>query len=199
MRLFAAIRPPEEVLDHLDSALDAVRDRAGRTLRFTDIEQQHLTLAFHPDVPDGALQDILDEMTQLAADHEPLDLHLAGAGEFSGRTLWIGAGGDVHRLERLLAEPWLGQSPRERRRAHLTVARVSARAPQGKRAPRQKGVPREAAPSAVLLAEAVHALSVYRGPAWTAREIELVASRLGEGRSGGPLHEVVGIVPIGGW
>ncbi|MCL6423626.1 2'-5' RNA ligase family protein [Brachybacterium sp. JHP9] len=199
MRLFAAIRPPQDILEHLDSALEDVRARAGRALRFTDMEQQHLTLAFHPDIPDGALEDALDEMAQLAAGFDPLTLHLAGAGEFSGRTLWIGAGGDAAGMERLLAQPWLGESPRERRRAHLTVARVSARAPQARRAPRQKGQPRESAPAHILLQEAVHALSVYRGPEWTAREVELVASRLGEGRSGGPLHEIVGMVPLGTW
>ena len=48
------------------------------------------------------------------------------------------------------------------------------------------------------VAEAVHALAVYRGPEWTADEVEVVASRLGEGRSGGPLHEVLATVPLRG-
>ena len=50
----------------------------------------------------------------------------------------------------------------------------------------------------MLLAEAVRALAVYRGPEWTADEVEVVASRLGEGRSGGPLHEVLATVPLRG-
>ena len=48
MRLFLAIRPPRAALDHLEPALDGVRDRAGRALCWTEPEQRHLTLAFHP-------------------------------------------------------------------------------------------------------------------------------------------------------
>lgn len=67
----------------------------------------------------------------------PPSLHLAGAGQFAHRTLWMGVG------------------------------------------------------------EAVRALSVYRGPDWTAEAVEVVASHLGEGRSGGPAHEVLARVPLG--
>ena len=47
-----------------------------------------------------------------------------------------------------------------------------------------------------ILHEVVHALSVYSGPSWSATEIELVSSRLGEGRSGGALHETVATIPF---
>ena len=196
MRLFLAIRPPRAVLDHLEPALDGVRDRAGRALRWTDPEQRHLTLAFHPEVPAGAVDDVVADAGRIAAGHAPLDLHLAGAGEFSHRTLWVGVGGQVRQLGALLAEPWLADDDRDRRRAHLTVARVSGAAPRPRG--RRRGEPRPPAPATVLLAEAVHALTVYRGPQWTADEVEVVASRLGEGRSGGPLHEVLATVPLRG-
>lgn len=197
MRLFLAIRPPRAVLDHLEPALDGVRDRAGRALCWTEPEQRHLTLAFHPEVPAGAVDDVVTEAGRIAVGHAPLDLHLAGAGEFSHRTLWMGVGGQVRELGALLAEPWLADDDgRDRRRAHLTVARVSAAAPRPRC--RRRGEPRPSAPSTVLLAEAVHALAVYRGPQWTADEVEVVASRLGEGRSGGPLHEVLATVPLRG-
>ena len=106
-------------------------------------------------------------------------------------------GGQVRELGALLAEPWLADDDgRDRRRAHLTVAPVSGAAlrPRGRR----RGEPRPPAPATVLLAEAVRALAVYRGPEWTADEVEVVASRLGEGRSGGPLHEVLATVPLRG-
>lgn len=196
MRLFLAIRPPRAVLDHLEPALDGVRDRAGRALRWTEPEQRHLTLAFHAEVPAGAVADVLTDAGRIAAGHAPLDLHLAGAGEFSHRTLWVGVGGQVRQLGALLAEPWLADDDRDRRRAHLTVARVSGAAPRPRG--RRRGEPRPPAPATVLLAEAVHALTVYRGPQWTADEVEVVASRLGEGRSGGPLHEVLATVPLRG-
>ncbi len=196
MRLFLAIRPPRAVLDHLEPALDGVRDRAGRALRWTEPEQRHLTLAFHPEVPAGAVDDVVADAGRIAAGHAPLDLHLAGAGEFSHRTLWVGVGGQVRELGALLAEPWLADDDRDRRRAHLTVARVAGAAPRPRG--RRRGEPRPPAPATVLLAEAVYALTVYRGPQWTADEVEVVASRLGEGRSGGPLHEVLATVPLRG-
>ena len=87
MRLFLAIRPPRAVLDHLEPALDGVRDRAGRALRWTEPEQRHLTLAFHPEVPAGAVDDVVAVAGRIAAGHGPLDLHLAGAGEFSHLSL----------------------------------------------------------------------------------------------------------------
>ncbi|WP_241246565.1 hypothetical protein [Micrococcus sp. KRD070] len=103
----------------------------------------------------------------------------------------------VRELGALLAEPWLADDDgRDRRRAHLTVARASGAAPRPRG--RRRGEPRPPAPATVLLAEAVHALAVYRGPEWTADEVEVVASRLGEGRSGGPLHEVLATVPLRG-
>lgn len=195
MRLFCSLRPSAAAVDHLDAALAPLRDHAGLTLRWGDPSQWHLTLAFSPAVPDGALGDVVAAVTEAARATEPLELALAGAGEFGGRTLWIGVGGQTGPLERLMAEPMLGEPVRERHRAHLTVARVSARAPQVRR---RRGTRRErsADPVAALLGQTVHALSIYRGPTWRAEEIEVVASHLGQGRSGGPRHEVLARVPL---
>ncbi|MEV0572744.1 2'-5' RNA ligase family protein [Micrococcus luteus] len=67
MRLFLAIRPPRAVLDHLEPALAGVRDRAGRAPRWTEPEQRHLTLAFHPEVPAGAVDDVVADAGRRAA------------------------------------------------------------------------------------------------------------------------------------
>lgn len=206
MRMFVAVRPPQAVVEHLDRALDPVRAAAGRSLRFSDPEQWHLTLAFHPDVPWGAFDDVLEDATALAGEHAPMDLHLSGAGAFSGRTLWIGVGGDTCALRDVLTEPWLPEPERDRRRAHLTVARISQRAPErGGRRNRsrrhgdgRRGASPLEADGPDIVAQAVRALSVYRGPSWHVDEVELVTSRLGEGRSGGPLHEVLATIPLGG-
>lgn len=197
MRVFVSIRPSADARLHLQNALDEVRQTAGQLLRWGDADQWHLTLAFQADLPEGAVPDALDGLTAIASGHAPLTLHLSGAGSFSGRTLWIGVGGEVGRLESLMREELLGEPDRERRRAHLTVARVSARAPRPRRRRTRWSVP-EPDPTQILLADAVRALSVYRGPAWEATELELVASHLGQGRFGGPLHEVLGVVPLGG-
>ncbi|WP_295629350.1 RNA 2',3'-cyclic phosphodiesterase [uncultured Corynebacterium sp.] len=254
MRLFASIRPPEEVREHLVTALRPVRDDVGPSLRWTDPDQWHLTTAFYGERPDGAVDELAAHLASAAAGTGAMDLHLRGAGSFSGRTLWIGVGGDVADLRGLMADcehdPLLagaggnyadtddgdfdrGDGGRgsadsmagtrsERRRAHLTVARSRAREQGGRGSSRRgnrrgdrgargargerfdrgdrgaRDVTRPARhDGADLLRDVVHALSVYRGPAWTATEIELVRSRLGEGRSGGALHETVATIPLG--
>lgn len=196
MRAFVALRPSPAALEHLDAALEDVRAAAGLSLRWGDPEQWHLTLAFRADLPAGALEDAAGRLEALAAAHPPFPLHLSGAGVFSARTLWIGVGGATEALAALMGEPLLEGELRERRRAHLTVARVSARAPRAPRR-RRRGEAPPPDPTQLLLADAVRALSVYRGPAWEARELELVRSELGQGRSGGPRHEVLAAEPLG--
>jgi RNA 2',3'-cyclic 3'-phosphodiesterase len=48
------------------------------------------------------------------------------------------------------------------------------------------------------LAAAAHALAVYQGPSWTVDEVELVASDLGAGPQGSPVHTPVARFPLGG-
>lgn len=195
MRVFVALRPSSAALEHLDSALEEMRARAGRALRWVDPAQRHLTLAFRADLPGGALEDTVDELARTAARHRPMPLQLSGAGVFSARALWIGVGGATEALGALLGEELLEAEGRERRRAHLTVARVSARSPRPRR--RRRGEEPPPDPTQLLLAEAVRALSVYRGPTWEATELELLESRLGQGRSGGPHHAVLATIPLG--
>ena len=46
------------------------------------------------------------------------------------------------------------------------------------------------------LAQWAHAFAVYRGPAWEVDAVHVVASELGGGRSGGPLHRDVAALPL---
>lgn len=232
MRLFASIRPSEEAREHLVAALRPIRDGNGPLLRWTDPDQWHLTLAFYGERPDGSVDDLAAHIGVAAGGVRPLDVHLRGAGSFSGRTLWIGVGGDTAELRHLMAGCTDEEDARDRRRAHLTVARSRATERGGRGGDRRSGGRRPAGvggaggrrgqgrrgdhgrgnhsrggrdgsrpaghPESFLLDDLVRALSVYEGPSWRATEIELVQSRLGEGRSGGPLHEVVATVPLTG-
>jgi 2'-5' RNA ligase len=195
MRLFAALVPPADAILHLRLALGSwtAGDGGRPLLRWTDPERWHITLAFYGDVPEGALPELESALAEGVAPVEPPDLRLRGAGSYSGRTLWVGVAGeepgDTDGLGRLLgvaatAGERLGAVPdrRERRRAHLTLARA-------------RPGPRETASS--VLTAAVRALSVYEGPLWRAESIALVSSRLGAGRGGGPLHETVAEFPLG--
>ncbi|WP_163542467.1 2'-5' RNA ligase family protein [Occultella kanbiaonis] len=215
MRLFAAIRPPAPVLAHLGAASTALRLGAGAPLRWVPADQQHVTVAFFGELPDGAASELQDPLARLVAGFAPLELRLRGAGEFAGRSLWVGVAdggtvdggaagggaagggiagggagagaharaGDLARLLALMAaaDELPDARVRERRRAHLNVARRSRRAAD------------------VDLGALARVLSVYSGPAWVADSVELVSSRLGAGAGGGPLHEVIDTYPLRGY
>ncbi|WP_129338762.1 RNA 2',3'-cyclic phosphodiesterase [Cellulomonas endophytica] len=208
MRLFVAVRPPERVLDHLDLALAAVRGGpagAASALRWTARENWHLTCAFYGDVPDGLVPALEAGLDAAAAGRSPWTMRLRGAGVFAHRTLWVGASGDLDaHLDLVEAVVDLGEAVgtredrRERHRPHLTVGRVRPGAGPPRRRPsrptaggpdgRGRRDPRGEGGRGDVAAEAVRALAVYEGPAWTVEEVLLVQSRPGEGRGGGPLY-----------
>ncbi|MBL0886792.1 RNA 2',3'-cyclic phosphodiesterase [Myceligenerans indicum] len=139
MRLFTAVLPPEDVLDHLDLAVHGVTS-TGASPRWVPRENRHITLSFYADVPEGAVEDLSAELAVVAGKHGPFDLRLRGAGSFGSRVLWIGVDHEVGRL-RDLAGDCLVASPREvpedvkPHRPHLTIARARAgqvRAPRGR-------------------------------------------------------------------
>lgn len=263
MRLFTAIRPDRPALAHLDAALTSVglapREGGGPpALRLVPPENRHVTLAFHGEVPDGALDDLVGALADLlppalesaweeaataesagagSPAGEPVaalpTAALSGAGVFAGRTLWVGVhdGGLLAALAgaSVQAAQAVGvpvDADRPRFRAHLTVARVSARAAQGDRrgdrrhrdltrrdgrgragGPGRRGARRPAGVdishfAADLAAPldpahaAAHALAVYRGPSFPVTEALVVASEPGRGDGGGPLHETVGRVAL---
>lgn len=215
MRLFAAVWPPDDVLDHLDLALATVRGRSGPddAVRWSARDAWHLTSAFYGSLPDAVVDVLGADLAAHAATLAPFDLRLAGAGVFAHRTLWVGAGGDVAAATALAAAARaVGDAhgappdPRVRHRPHLTVGRVRP----GGRPPRRRGVPPggrgpgrgaarvDARTEGLGPAETfVQALAVYQGPVWTVEEVTLVESRPGEGRGGGPLYTPLGRYPLG--
>lgn len=180
MRLFASISPSEEAREHLVSALRPIRQDLGPDLRWTDPEQWHLTLAFYGEQAAGAVDDLMGHLQMAAAGTSAMTLALKGAGSFNRKNLWMGVGGDTVVLKRLMADCLLDPLERHRQRAHLTVARNQVRN-------------RDWDP---FLGDIVRALSVYEGPDFRADRIDLIHSTLGAGRSGGPLYEVVGSIPL---
>ncbi len=222
MRLFAAVRPPDDALGHLEGALASVRGgpaarpRAGRAgLRWTPPEDRHVTLAFYGEVPQGYVDDLAAALDAVARAAEPFEAALAGAGLFDRRTLWVGCAGggwtDLMRAAGVAGGEVVGRAADGRNRPHLTVARFRPGAGRGdgRRAGRGRSraigggggrgdrpAVREGAPGPDAAALA-HALALYRGPAWTVREVELVASQLGAGPGGSPIHDVVHRSPLG--
>ncbi|WP_456847236.1 RNA 2',3'-cyclic phosphodiesterase [Cellulomonas sp. P5_C6] len=201
MRLFAAVWPPENVLDHLDLALASVRGAPSglsSAVRWSARETWHLTAAFYGDLPDGAVPGLTSDLADVAAAVEPYELGLHGAGVFSHRTLWVGVTGDLESqraVSRGCVEAGGVDDHRVRERPHLTVGRVrpgsgpprrrSSRPDRPGQRPDMQGPDDED-----VAAGLVRALAVYDGPRWQVDEIVLVSSRPGAGRGGGPLYEV---------
>jgi len=189
MRLFAAVTPPDNVLEHLETALASVRGGQGSGPRWTLPEARHITLAFYGEVPEGYLDDVVGALDDVAAAHPSFAAALRGAGLFDGRTLWVGCSGDgwgqLMSAASRIGTDLLGRAEDRRSRPHLTVARVAGR---GRAA---RGPARGADPDAVDPAGVAHALALYTGPTWTVDEVALMSSRLGAGRGGSPRYDVV--------
>jgi 2'-5' RNA ligase len=213
MRLFVAVVPPPEVLEHLELALRTVRGDDGRrgALRWSEPGDRHLTLAFYGEVPDGFREELTQELDATAAATATFELALRGAGVFDGRTVWVGCSGATDVLGRLMAAAGrigadlLGRPADSRSRAHLTVARVRGRTRGRTRAePRGAGRGGGSAPDADGGAASMpaptslaHALAVYTGPGWTVQDVVLMASDLAAGRGGAPRYDVVHRSPLG--
>jgi 2'-5' RNA ligase len=166
MRLFAAVLPPREALRELDSVVHELEGLLGaRGLRWTGRPGWHFTLAFYGEVDEDVVPELSERLGRAARRTEPFPLALGGGGHFGGRTLWVGASGDLGTL-RLLADRTesaarkAGVEMGEHRRyhPHLTLAR-SNRGPADFR-------------------PYVTALDAFAGREWTVAELTLVRSRL---------------------
>jgi 2'-5' RNA ligase len=167
VRLFAAVVPPAEAIDHLDRVAAAARV-ASPELRWIPAERWHLTLAFYGEVAEGEVGRIERRGLRATRGSAALDLRFAGAGRFGDRVLWVGVQGDRERLRALAGGLATDGRPY---RPHLTLARARPGAD-----PRQ----------------AVTMLASYGGPGWRAVEVVLFRSHLGPK----PIHEPLARWPL---
>lgn len=187
MRMFAALVPPPEAVEDLDAFL-AVR-REAAPFRWTPAEHLHLTLAFLAEVPDRRLDELVERLGRAAARRTSFPAVVGGGGAFPNaaraRVLYAGlalADSGRTELDRLATGCRAAASRAgiavdgQRFRAHLTVARC--------RRPTE-------------VTSWVRLLDGYRGPAWQADRITLVASHLGQGPRRRPRYEEVGSFPLG--
>lgn len=186
MRMFVALVPPSQALEDLAEFL-APRQEAEPGFRWTVAEQWHITLAFMAEVADRHVDDLCARLERAAARRTCFDLRVSGGGAFPNpgraKVLYAGldAGADAVELNRLAtgaraaANKAGADADGGRFHPHLTLARL--------------GRPHEAT-------RWVRVLDAYRGPAWTADEITLIESHLGEGPRRRPRYEAVATFPL---
>lgn len=181
MRLFVAIVPPVEVVEHLAEFAEPRRSYPDEDLRWAAEENWHITLAFLGDVPEYKTDDLAEGLERVAERQKPIDLKLAGSGAFPGvadaRVLWAGVRDEAGALPHL-ASVTRGAAnkagvPVDGRKftPHLTLARL--------------GRPLD-------VVRWVRIFDQYEGPRWTADRMELISSRLGQGPSHGAAYDTVG-------
>lgn len=187
MRMFVALVPPEDAVEHLDEFL-AVR-REAAPFRWTLAEQLHVTLAFLAQVPDRRLDDLVERLERAARRRTPVATRFAGGGAFPdpsrARVLWGGLGLDDEartEVSRMATGARAAASKAgidvggQRFRPHVTLARL--------------GRPEE-------VSSWVRLLDGYEGPGWRTTEWALIASHLGEGPRRRPRHERVETFQVG--
>jgi 2'-5' RNA ligase len=188
LRLFAAVIPPVEALDHLDDFLEPRRG-ADPDLRWSRPTHWHLTLAFAATVPEYLLEEVAERLASAAERRHLGPLAVSGGGAFPdpdrARVLWAGLAHDVPSERDELAALARGartafatagaEVDGQRFRAHLTLARLG----------RPANVTRW-----------VRVLDAYAGPTWTPDAVSLVASHLGEGPRRAPRYEILATCPL---
>lgn len=198
-RLFVAVIPPLEVIEHLAEFTEprvahnnaARRQRSAGApdelpLRWTGSDQWHLTLAFMPSVAEHRLDDLSERLTTAAAKRRRFSLTLQGAGAFgdplAAKGLYLGVAGETEELHKLSAGARNAavvsgvEVDGATLHPHLTLARLNRRTDLG---------------------HWLQVFDTYRGPTWTVNEIELIESTLGQGANGRPRHQSVETFGLG--
>lgn len=188
MRLFAAVLPPEGVVDELAAEVAELKKLPGAgALRWTGQPGWHFTLAFYGEVAEDVEPELSARLERVARRARPFELALRGGGQFGhGRALWAGAEGDLpalrllaYRAEAAARKAGVDMGESRRYKAHLTVARS------------REGVD---------VRPYVAALGEFTSRTWTVRELVLVRSNLPRSGVPGeqPRYEAVGRWAFGG-
>lgn len=150
-RLFVAVELPGAIRAAIDTMIDPLRSLEG--FRWTPIENLHITLAFLGWVEAPTVDAFGERLADTAADVEPFEARLAGAGRFpergKARVLWVGFEDPTESLAALADTVRASLhdlfDPEDRPfRPHVTVAR--ARRPVSVRLPTVPDAPAPAFP-----------------------------------------------------
>lgn len=184
MRVFAAIIPPEHIVEDLDDFLSPRRDDpAASQLGWSRPESWHLTLAFMGAAPAEAVERFVERLAEGTLDIEVPAVQVRGGGAFPvverARVLYAGVADPSGSLERV--------SERVR-----SAAAVTGCAPDGRAFQPHLTLARTRRP--IEATKWVRVLDTYVGPPWQPEEVAVVESHLGHGRA---RHVVLDRVPLG--
>jgi RNA 2',3'-cyclic 3'-phosphodiesterase len=184
-RLFVAVVPPLEVLEHLQEFTEPRQDRSD-PLHWSDPARWHLTVAFMPAAPDPRYDDLVERLEEQTARRSLFELAIGGAGTFpnpaEAKVLWAGVTGDLESLTRLST-------------GVRTAANTSGVAAEGGQFHPHLTLARTHRPLDVT--RWLRVFDGYRGPSWSVTEVQLIQSHLGRSK-GHAAHEVREIFELGG-
>jgi len=188
MRLFAALVPPPDAVEHLDDFLAPRREAAD--FRWAVPDQLHATLAFMADAEEWRVEEYAERLAESLHRVPVVPVRLAGPVAFpnaaTARVLAVGlvpeveGGADV--LQRLAGRARSAavksgiEVEGQRFRPHLTIARMKR--------------PGD-------ISNWVRLLETYEGPLWAAATVHLIASHLGEGPRKRPRYETLAELAVG--
>jgi 2'-5' RNA ligase len=188
--LFVAIPVPEPVRREIEQEQAALKSLVpSRLARWSKPEQLHLTLRFLGNVVVSRIPELSAALKAVCGPLSPLQLRATGLGFFPEarvpRVLWVGVNGNGDQLSPLWAavqaatREFTAEEPEKHFSGHITLARLSR-------------LNRHEAES---LAKTVRARHQKAFGEWTAREVELVHSRLSPE---GARHELVAAIDLMG-
>lgn len=188
MRLFAALVPPQGVLDDLTAVVRSVRG-APDELQQLPADLLHVPLANFGNVGLGDALDLREAMLQEMAYWSPLELRFRGGGALEDDgddSVWARLDGDVEHLSAIGAVV-----PRVVQRLGFLVDRRFFR-------PRVRVGRITASTTAKYLERLVERLEGYAGPAWTAYDVALLRARESGPQQTDTAFEVMHLLPLAG-
>jgi 2'-5' RNA ligase len=135
IRSFISIPCPKAVADLLKFELTRIKNRIPpQIIRWTPVEQWHLTLVFFGDVFASELEKIQSALTEACKGQKSFELKLGDFGAFPDwkkpKVLWIGLNGEIPKLLQLqtniasAVHNWIQKPEGRPFQAHLTVGRI---------------------------------------------------------------------------
>jgi 2'-5' RNA ligase len=187
-RLFIAIGLPGEVRERIAALQREWQTHLrGNPVRWTPVEQIHLTLRFLGNVPSAAVPELEVALRRACRDAAGFELSAGGCGCFpharQPRVLWVTVRGDVERLAALQTrvvretQSW-GEIEAREFRAHLTIGRVTGAPP----------------PAPGEISRCAQTLSESELGQWRVNEVLLMRSELSPQ---GATHTVLAKAPLG--